>query len=105
MSTMKNTLDARSRELRARKRAATSAARLQRALQETTHAGLRRVVRWPELIAMVGRGRTAIQQDIIERRFPAPIPLGGRAVGWLIEEVEAWIAARAAERNHIEAAE
>jgi prophage regulatory protein len=106
MSAKKNITDARSRELQARKRAAKRAARRQQALTETASSGLRHIVRWPELEAMTRRGRTAIQQDIIEGRFPKPIPLGGRAIGWLVKEVEEWIAQRAIARNqHIEAAE
>jgi prophage regulatory protein len=106
MSTKKIVMDARSRELRGRQRAAKRQAQHQRALTETANSGLRRIIRWPELEAMTGRGRTAIQQDIVEGRFPKPIPLGGRAVGWLIEEVEAWIAARAAQRDpHVKAGE
>ena len=115
MSTKKNSLDARARELRARQRAATRAVRHQQALQATATAGLRRIVRLPELEVMVGRGRSAIHEDIIAGRFPKPIPLGGRAVGWLIEEIELWLADRIndrkvqaaiAKRNqHIEAAE
>jgi prophage regulatory protein len=104
MSTKKKTFDARTAELQARKRAAARARRHQQALAETTSSGLRRIIRWPQLEAMTGRGRTAIQQDIVAGRFPKPIPLGRRAVGWLVEEVEAWIEARAAER-HVEAAE
>ncbi len=105
MSTRKRVADARRRELRAR-RSAKRAARRQQALLETSRSGLRQIVRWPELEVMTGRGRTSIQQDIIEGHFPRPISLGGRAVGWLLKEIEAWIAARAAERDqHIEAAE
>jgi prophage regulatory protein len=106
MSTKKSVIDARDREVLARKRAAKRQARLQRALTETATAGVRKIIRLPEVEAMVGRGRTAIQNDINAGCFPQPIPLGGRAKGWLIEEVEAWISARAAERHqHNEAAE
>jgi prophage regulatory protein len=99
MSKKKVVLSARERERRARQRAAQR----QQALVETTNSGLRRIVRWPQLEAMTGRGRTAIQSDIKAGLFPRGIPLGGRARGWLIEEVDAWIQARAAER--VEAAE
>jgi prophage regulatory protein len=99
MSKKKVVLSARERERRARQRAAQR----QQALAETASSGLRRIVRWPQLEAMTGRGRTAIQQDIKAGLFPRGIPLGGRARGWLIQEIEAWIAERAAER--IEAAE
>ena len=94
------------REAKAGVRALKRAARLQKARAEVADIGLLKIVRWPELEVMTNRGRTAIQNDINAGRFPKPIPLGGRAVGFLIEEVEAWIAARAAERHqHHEAAE
>jgi len=32
---------------------------------------------------------------------PKPIHLGPRSVGWLIEELEAWVAARVAERDRM----
>jgi prophage regulatory protein len=88
------------------RRAKTAAEQRARALRETSAVGLKRILRWPEVVAVTGRGRTSIQDDINNGRFPKPVPLGGRAVGWLLTEIEAWIAARAAERHqHIEAAE
>jgi prophage regulatory protein len=106
MLTKQRISDARRRELRSRQRSAKRQARLQQALVETAASGLRKIVRWPELEIMTGRRRSAIQIDILKGAFPQPIPLGGRAKGWLITEVEAWIAARAAERHqHGEAAE
>ena len=106
MSAKKIINDARQRrEAKAGMRAAKRTARLQRARTEAAGAGLLKIVRWPELEVMTNRSRTAIQNDINSGRFPKPIPLGGRAKGWLIEELEAWISARAAERHQREAAE
>ncbi len=94
--------DVRRRELRSRARAA----RRRLALTETAGSGLRRIIRLPELEAMVGRGRTSILADIDAGRFPRPVALGGRAKGWLLSEIENWLRARAAERDqHVEAAE
>ena len=33
--------------------------------------------------------------------FPAPVPLGGRVVGWIEAEVHAWLTARIAQRRLI----
>lgn len=51
-----------------------------------------RLLRLVELRARVGLGRSTIYRRIGEGTFPAPKNLGGRAVGWLESDVEAWIA-------------
>jgi prophage regulatory protein len=48
---------------------------------------------------LTGLGRSAIYQYIAEGTFPKQVPLGGRAVGWLSDEIDAWILARIAERD------
>jgi prophage regulatory protein len=40
-----------------------------------------------------------LHQLVRSRRFPAPIKLGCRSVGWISAEVDAWIRARIAERD------
>lgn len=57
------------------------------------------IIRLPELRALTGRGRSAIYADMAAGRLPRPIKLGARSVGWLRAEVDAWIAARIAERD------
>jgi prophage regulatory protein len=59
----------------------------------------KRVIRRPDLRAATGLGVTKIYEMIGEAKFPRPIPLGGRAVGWLADEVDSWLAARKAERD------
>lgn len=49
------------------------------------------VLRLPQLLKKVGLSRSAIYAAISEQRFPPPVRLGIRAVGWLEEEVEAWV--------------
>lgn len=41
-----------------------------------------------------GLSRSTIYLRIQEGTFPKPINLGERAVGWLENEIEAWLAAR-----------
>jgi prophage regulatory protein len=46
-----------------------------------------------------GLSRTTLYSLIKEGKFPAPIPLGARAVGWLESEVDAWIESRVKARS------
>lgn len=47
----------------------------------------------------VGLKTTAIYARIKEKAFPAPVSLGGRAVGWVSSEIEKWQQERIAERG------
>lgn len=53
-----------------------------------------RLLRLPEVIILTGLSRSSIYSAIAEGRFPAPVRLGVRAVGWPCESVEQWIAER-----------
>jgi prophage regulatory protein len=61
---------------------------------------LRRILRLPEVDAITGKKESSIYEDITAGTFPAPVPIGPRAVGWLEDELIDWqqaqIAARAA---------
>lgn len=50
------------------------------------------ILRLPEVKACTGLSRSTIYLRIAGGTFPAPISLGGRAVGWIEEEVDAWLA-------------
>jgi len=50
-----------------------------------------RILRLPEVIARVGLRRASVYAYVKDGRFPAPIVLGARAVGWLESEIEAWL--------------
>jgi prophage regulatory protein len=53
------------------------------------------VLRFPRVRERVGGlSKSWIYQEITEGRFPMPIKLGGRAVGWLESEVTAWLISR-----------
>ena len=54
----------------------------------------RRFLRLPEVKHVSGYGRTTIYEKIKKCEFPKPYPLGARAVGWLADDVEAWIESR-----------
>ena len=53
-----------------------------------------RIFRLPDVIKATGLSRSSIYLFIKEERFPKPINLGLRSVGWLESEIEAWIAGR-----------
>ncbi|WP_259053634.1 helix-turn-helix transcriptional regulator [Methylohalomonas lacus] len=57
-----------------------------------------KILRLPEVKARTGLSRSSIYLRVSQGLFPSPVPLGGRAVGWLESEVDEWIAARISER-------
>ncbi len=63
-----------------------------------TASAERRILRRPEVEAKTGFKRAHIYNLIKQGRFPKPMRLGVRAVGWDSLEIEAWIAERLHER-------
>lgn len=59
--------------------------------------GQARFLRLPEVLARTGLSRSTIYVRLDQGRFPRPVSLGGRAVGWIEEEVDEWIRERIAE--------
>lgn len=49
------------------------------------------IIRLRRVMERTGLSRSSIYARIAEERFPAPVRLGARAVGWVEGEVEAWI--------------
>lgn len=49
------------------------------------------ILRLPAVKAATGLSRSTIYARMREGRFPAPVPLGGKAVGWPESEIAAWI--------------
>ena len=52
----------------------------------------RRILRLPKVLDRTGLSRSTVYQRVTEGRFPRPVSLGTRAVGWIETEVEEWIA-------------
>lgn len=57
-----------------------------------------KILRLPEVIAKTGRSRSTLYSDIEGGRFPKPVKLGARAIGFVSDEIDEWIAERIAER-------
>lgn len=53
-----------------------------------------RAIRIDEVCKLTGLGRTTIWRAVKEGRFPKPIKLGERAVGWLESDIVAWLESR-----------
>jgi len=51
-----------------------------------------KILRLPSVKARIKLSRSTIYLLISKGQFPSPISLGERAVGWLEEDIENWIA-------------
>ena len=52
------------------------------------------ILRLPEVCKATGLGRSMVYQLEAARRFPARVRIGTRAVGWVEEEIQGWLAER-----------
>ena len=50
-----------------------------------------RILRLPLVRERTGLSRSSIYLRIAEGRFPKPVSLGARAVGWLESEITEWV--------------
>ena len=50
-----------------------------------------RVLKRPAVQNKTGLSKTHIYVLIAEGKFPKPVHLGGRAVGWVDDDVQAWL--------------
>jgi prophage regulatory protein len=55
------------------------------------------ILRLPTVKTRTGLSRSTIYLRISEGRFPKPVSLGGRAVGWIEAEVNDWLEDRIAD--------
>lgn len=55
-----------------------------------------RILRRPEVEAIVGLRRSMLYKLMAQGDFPRPIKLSERAVGWRLSDIEAWQAERQA---------
>ena len=69
----------------------------------------KRFIRLPEVLSRTGYGRTSIYRKMEDGSFPRSVKLGGppidpnvfdsRAIAWIEDEVEQWMATRIKERD------
>lgn len=55
-----------------------------------------KLIRLPQVVEVTHRSKPAIYADMAEGTFPKPIKIGVRAVAWLEEDIQRWIAQRIA---------
>lgn len=53
-----------------------------------------KILRKPAVLETVGVKNSTLYDWIAKGAFPKPVPLGQRAVGWVAEEVNAWLETR-----------
>jgi prophage regulatory protein len=53
-----------------------------------------RLIRLPELLTLVGYGRSTVYEMVDKGTFPAPVRLGPKAIAWRSDQVDAWIDSR-----------
>lgn len=54
------------------------------------------IIRLPEVIKITGLSRSTIYDLCARGEFPSAIQMTGRAVGWVLSEVNEWIEKRVA---------
>ena len=50
------------------------------------------ILRLSEVMAMVGLRKSEIYKRMANKQFPDSVSLGGRAVGWVLQEIQQWLA-------------
>jgi prophage regulatory protein len=58
-----------------------------------------RILRLKQVIDMTGLGKTKIYELQGQGLFPMSVPITGHTVGWVEQEVQAWLTGRLAERR------
>ncbi len=57
------------------------------------------VLRLPQVIARTGLARSTLYLRVEEGRFPTPISLGRRSIGWIEAEIDEWLNQRIDDRR------
>ncbi len=61
------------------------------------------ILRLPDVKRSTGLSRSTIYLRISQGTFPKPVNLGGRAVGWLEDEIQEWLQRRIEKSRKIKA--
>jgi prophage regulatory protein len=59
----------------------------------------KRIIRLPEVLAKTGHAQSTWYEGVKNGTHPKPVPIGKYAVGWVEDEVDAWIEARIEARD------
>jgi prophage regulatory protein len=60
---------------------------------------IRKILRLPQVEEATGESRSTIYKRISEGRFPRPVKLGAKSVGWVEDGIAAYNEARIAARD------
>ena len=58
-----------------------------------------KLMRLPAVLSSTGKSRSTLYREIAAGLFPRSVRIGENSTAWLESEVNAWIAARVAERD------
>ena len=58
-----------------------------------------KMLRLKAVLELTGLARSTVYKFIAEGSFPKPVPLGGRAVAWVEEEVNDWLLEKIQQRD------
>lgn len=58
-----------------------------------------KIIRLKHVMETTGLARSTIYKYIAAGSFPKPVPLGGKSVGWVDEEIQGWVMERVTERD------
>jgi prophage regulatory protein len=84
--------------------AAANATRVSVPCEVTPRSAPIRILRLAQVIDMTGLGKTKIYELQAQGRFPMSVRITAHSVGWVEQEVQAWLAGRLAERRPLPAA-
>ena len=49
------------------------------------------ILRLPSVLKRTGLSRSTVYLMVSKNKFPAPVSLGDRAIGWIEEEIDIWL--------------
>ena len=52
------------------------------------------ILRYRDVVRLTGLSKATVYREIKASRFPAPLQISPRAVGWRRDEIERWIKSR-----------
>ena len=65
---------------------------------------MERLLRLPDVLAVTTLSRSELFRQVASGAFPRPVAVSPRKRAWPVEEIDAWIQARVAERDKAAAA-